>query len=69
MTYVITIYGFTMRARIGIFNREFMSQFDDLHEKEIKDGSKAPEFGYPDNGSGWYSKHLPYADWYRLNNG
>ena len=68
VTYLTTIYVFTMATRIRIFNKKFMSQFDELHSKEVKQGAKAPQFGYPDNGSGWFSKHLPYKQWYELNN-
>lgn len=27
-----------------------------------------PKFGYPDMGSGYYSKMLEYKDWYSFNN-
>ena len=30
---------------------------------------KAPEYGYPDTGCGYYGKKLPYADWFKMNNG
>jgi hypothetical protein len=26
-----------------------------------------PKMGYPDMGSGYYSKQLPYKDWYEFN--
>ena len=29
--YLITIYAVTMRARIKVFNRKFMEQFDEIH--------------------------------------
>ena len=28
MQYVITMYAFTMRARLSVFTRQFMQQFD-----------------------------------------
>ena len=67
-TYLLTIYLFTMPARKFAFSAEFMSQFDELHKKEIGDDA-APEMGYPDTGSGWYSKKLSYLAWYKMNNG
>ena len=46
-----------------------MRQFDEMHAKNVKGYEKAPEYGYPDCGSGWYSKQLPYADWFKINCG
>ena len=28
-----------------------------------------PKLGYPDNGNGRFGKKLPYADWYKMQNG
>ena len=67
--YIFTQYIFTMRARISVFRRGFMRQFDDIHAKAFPGKTKAPEFGYPDTGCGYYSKKLPYADWLKMNNG
>ena len=36
LTYIFTIYFFTMKARLGVFRRTFLSQFDEMHAKEIK---------------------------------
>ena len=68
LLYVITIYFVTMRARIGIYRRSFMRQFDEIHKKAFPGKTKAPEFGYPDTGNGYFSKKLPYADWFKMNN-
>uniref|UniRef100_A0A7S3CPA3 Microsomal glutathione S-transferase 3 n=1 Tax=Strombidium rassoulzadegani TaxID=1082188 RepID=A0A7S3CPA3_9SPIT len=65
-TYFLTMAIFTLRTRVGVFRRTHMRQFDEIHQKEVKQ-SKAPSFGYPDCGSGWYSKSLSYADWYKMN--
>jgi len=43
-----------------------MSQFDEIHEKEV--GGKAPALGYPDTGNGRYSAKLSYGDWFSFNN-
>ena len=32
MQYVVTMYLFTMRARIKVFTRRFMEQFDEMHK-------------------------------------
>ena len=66
--YVSTMYFVTMRARITIYRRKFMSQFDKIHNAAFPDQPKAPEFGYPDSGNGYYSKKLPYSDWFNMNN-
>ena len=39
-----------------------------MHNALFPWNSKSPEFGYPDMGNGYFSKRLPYADWYRMNN-
>ena len=69
VTYVFSIYKFAMGSRLAVFRRSFMRQFDEMHAKEVKGYEKAPQYGYPDCGSGWYSKKLPYADWFKINCG
>ena len=69
LTYVFSIYNFAMKSRIAVFRRTFMRQFDEMHCKEVKGYDKAPQFGYPDCGSGVYSQKLPYADWFKINCG
>ncbi len=58
--YILVIYFFTMRARIQVFRRTFMRQFDKEHSEAFPHLDKAPEFGYPDSGNGYYGKRLPY---------
>ena len=45
-----------------------MKKFKEIHQKEIKE-DMAPQLGYPDCGSGWYSKELSYKDWFTMNCG
>ena len=52
-----------------MFRRTFMSQFDKEHSEAFPHLDKAPEFGYPDCGNGYYGKRLPYQDWLTMNNG
>ena len=66
--YVVTVYAVTMRTRISIYRRRFMSKFDELHKKTMPQSAKAPEFGYPDTGNGYYSKRLPYPEWFKMGN-
>ena len=68
-TYVFTVYLVAMKARIGTFRRRFMRDFDELHTKAFPESDKSPEVGYPDCGSGWFSRSLPYELWYKMNNG
>merc|ERR1712156_322150 len=68
LQYIFTLYAVTMRARIQIYTRKFMEQFDEDHRAAFPGQKAAPEFGYPDTGNGYYSKRLPYADWFRMNN-
>ena len=65
----MTIYMVTMRARIQVFNRKFMEQFDEMHREAFPGQDASPKYGYPDSGNGFYSKKLPYADWFNMNNG
>lgn len=57
-----------MATRIKVFNEAFMQKFSQEHEEAFKD-RKLPKFGYPDTGNGKFGKALPYADWYKMNNG
>ena len=65
--YLVTVYLYVMTARIRIYRRTHMRQFDEIHEQHFGKGTKAPEYGYPDTGNGWYSQKLPYKDWYDMN--
>ena len=62
--YIITMYTVVMRVRLQVFRRKFMNQFDAMHKKAFPDKAKAPEFGYPDSGNGFYGKKLAYPDWF-----
>lgn len=42
--------------------KNFGEEHNRIFNEEIKAG------GYPDTGSGFYAKGLPYEDWYKLNN-
>ena len=66
--YLMTMYLVTMRARIACFTQEFMAKFEMEHHNAFP-GQKPPRHGYPDSGNGHFAKALPYADWYRMNNG
>ena len=46
-----------------------MAQFDKEHEEAFGAGTKAPDAGFPDSGNGRFAKKLPYADWFKMNNG
>ena len=66
VAYIFTMYAITLKTRIQTFNGKHMKKFTDIHKKEIKQ-DRAPEFGYPDCGSGRYSQELSYKDWFYLN--
>ena len=42
MQYALTIYFVTMRARIRIFSRKFMEQFDEIHREAFPGQETAP---------------------------
>ena len=65
MVYLITAFS-TGKVRKECFSEEFMSQFNGEHQKAF--GTDAPVGGLPDDGNGYYSKKLPYKDWYVFNN-
>ena len=66
MTYLISIYAFTMKTRWAIYRRKFMRDFDKVHLEAVPTDKKAPMDGYPDTGSGWYSQSLPYKEWFQM---
>ena len=56
-------------ARFRVFNKEFMAQFEEEHEKAFgKDGVKPAVGGFPDCGDGRYCEKLGYKDWVDFNN-
>ena len=54
------------KVRGKVFNKEFMSQFNEEHQKAF--GCDAPVGGHPDDGNGYYGQRLSYGDWYEINN-
>lgn len=57
--YLFLIYGMVVPTRGKTFRRSHMRQFDEVHKEQIGD-DKAPAFGYPDTGSGYFGRQLPY---------
>ena len=54
-------------VRKRVFNREFMvGHFYEEHKK-VTDEDIGKTLGYPDTGSGIYSKKLKYNDWLEFN--
>ena len=53
--------------RKRIFNKEFMSQFNEEHQAAFG-GNDAPVGGLPDDGNGYYAAKLSYGDWFTFNN-
>ena len=55
----------TMAIRIPIFNKDYLkSNFESEHKNS---SVRTPMWGYPDFGSGVYSKKLPYDKWLKFN--
>ncbi len=53
--------------RRQVFTEDYMQQFAEEHHRAF--GSwKPPKLGYPDMGSGRYSKDLTYSEWFIFNN-
>ena len=55
-------------TRFRIFNREFMAQFKEEHEKAFGEGKEPAAGGFPDCGDGRYSEKLDYKSWVEFNN-
>lgn len=57
-----------MVPRQAAFTAEYMeARFGEAHRFACGRDSPVPRMGYPDQGSGLYSKQLPYKQWYELN--
>ena len=54
------------KIRRQIFNKDFMAQFNELHQEAF--GTTLPFGGYPDTGNGIYAEKLSYKDWFTFNN-
>ena len=65
IVYTITAMSVGMK-RGKIFTKEFMSQFEEECQEAL--GHSAPMGGNPDDGNGYFSRKLSYADWYEFNN-
>jgi uncharacterized membrane protein YecN with MAPEG domain len=61
-------FVFTVRVRSSVFNKEFMLQFEKEHKEAFPEDDITKSIGFPDMGSGYYSKKLAYKDWFRFNN-
>ena len=66
LQYLVIMY-YIIKVRFQTFTGKFMKDagFNELHAQSFKEG--APKLGYPDQGSGLFSKKLAYKDWYRFN--
>ena len=63
--WVITF--FVVKARVTIFNKKFEDKVSKDETLNLK-SDEIPKQGYPDSGSGIFSRLLSYADWYTFNN-
>ena len=56
------------KKRGKIFTPEFLEKnFGEEHRKAFPGDKGVPKGGYPDNGSGLYSRKLSYKDWFEFN--
>lgn len=61
---IVGFVGGSLRSKL--FSKEFMeAHFGEEHWKAF--GEVIGKGGYPDTGSGRYSQHLNYKDWYEFN--
>jgi hypothetical protein len=64
-------FVYTVRVRYQVFNKDFMQQFWAEHKEAFPEHT-IEQFektgGFPDMGSGVFSKKLSYADWFKFNN-
>lgn len=49
------------------FHYEMLSHFEEDHMKAFGKDAKVDKEGYPDTGSGRYSKKFSYKEWYDFN--
>ena len=54
-------------ARKANFHFEMLEPFDKEHKKAFGPTAEVSSQGYPDMGSGRYSKNLSYKEWYDFN--
>ena len=65
----LTLVGFKYGGggRREIFHFENMQKFQEEHKKAFGGEAELCDRGYPDNGSGRYSKNLTYKEWFDFN--
>ena len=65
----VTLVGFIYggKTRGDTFDFETMFEFSEEHKKAFGKDTEPDKNGYPDNGSGRYSKKLDYKAWYEFN--
>ena len=70
MAFSVILVGFIFAgsARTKAFTEEFMRENFNQEHKALT-GNDIQKGGYPDTGSGYYSRKLSYEQWYALNNG
>ena len=57
-----------MGIRTHSFTDQFMEEkFGQAHRMTVDKDAPTPRMGYPDTGAGFFSRELPYAEWYRFN--
>lgn len=65
---LITGFAVAGRARSKVFTPEFLkSNFAEEHFESTRKEDVSQQGGYPDMGSGRYSKKLTYGDWLYFN--
>ena len=64
---VVTSFAVVIATRKRLFTKDFLKQFASEHKAAFPE-SKLPELGFPDIGSGRFSKKLSYKDWMTFNN-
>ena len=56
------------RKRYSIFTKDFLEKnFGEEHRKAFPGDTAVPKGGFPDNGSGYYSRKLSYKEWFEFN--
>ena len=66
--YILVTFLITYRVRNKVFNPVWMTENWDEEWKAAGLGEKASQAGYPDMGSGPFSKKLSYSQWIYFNN-
>lgn len=61
-------FFFAGMARGKVYTEKYMKENFGAEHRRVT-GEDIKKGGYPDNGSGYYSKNLSYSDWYLMNNG